>query len=100
PGVTATLSPANTGLNFPGVMERPIAADMNHDGITDIGLFVPTSVKGASAPAGDWYFLESPGPGALPGFIPSPASPFLGTLNALNHPFNPAPFTQDHFDNF
>jgi hypothetical protein len=73
---------------------------MNHDGITDIGMFVPRSLAGGRTATADWYFLESPGPAALPGFGPGPASPFRGTINAIAHPFNPAPFAQDHYANF
>ncbi len=95
PGADATFN-----FGFAGVMERPVAADMNHDGITDIGLFVPTSTPGSSTPGADWYILGSPGPGALPGFVPGPTSPYLGTLNAIAHAFNPAPFSQDQFFHF
>src|SRR5262249_55989538 len=35
-GVDATIH-----FGFPGVQERPVAADMDQDGVTDIGLFVP-----------------------------------------------------------
>jgi hypothetical protein len=87
---------------FPGILERPIAADMNDDGITDIGLFVPTSTTTGQDPAVDWYFLESPGHARLAGLTPGPASPYIGTVNALWHAFNPGPFSQDqmfHFGN-
>ena len=72
PGVTTTLS-----FGFPGVQERPVAADMNQDGITDIGLYVPTSLTSALNPGDNWYFLISQG------------TPVVGTINTLNHPFSP-----------
>ncbi len=91
---------------FAGVMERPVAADMNADGITDIGLFVPTSMSPIATPASNWYFLEStPGPAdpvvaqAILGGVPTGlALGIQGTINALNHPFSDTPFSQDqHF---
>jgi hypothetical protein len=95
PGVTVSFT-----RGYPGVMERPVAADMNRDGITDIGLWVPTTLASTQPLGSDWYFLESPGPVALPGFVPGPASPYLGTLGALDHAFNPSPFSQDQSFNF
>jgi hypothetical protein len=44
---------------FPGVLDRPIAADIDQDGIDDVGLWVPRN--SASLPQGvaEWYFLMS-----------------------------------------
>src|SRR5690606_37229704 len=39
------------------VRERPIAADMNGDGITDVGLFVPDRIAASPPDMADWYFL-------------------------------------------
>ncbi len=49
---------------FPGVLDKPIAADMDQDGIDDIGLWVPRN--SASLPEGvaEWYFLVSGTPTA------------------------------------
>jgi hypothetical protein len=89
-GVDATL---NFGL--PSVREIPVAADMNRDGITDIGLYEPGSVDPNTSTPAQWYFLESAGPVALANFVPNANSPFKGTINALNHQFAPSPFSQD-----
>ena len=75
---------------FPGVMERPVAEDLNRDGVTDIGLFVPTSLNSPNNPGADWYILVSQG------------TPVTGTINTLAHPFDDSPFTSDvyyHFGN-
>jgi hypothetical protein len=68
---------------FTGVLERPVAADMNADGVDDIGLFVPGLDGQPPRQTADWYFLVSSGP-AVP-----------GTISALQHPFTPAPFGND-----
>ncbi len=76
---------------FPGILERPVAADMNRDGVTDIGLFVPTTLHSGMNPGGVWYFLES-------NLAAGAAVP--GTISALAHVFNPSPFTSDVQDTF
>jgi hypothetical protein len=79
-----------TSLNFgfPGVSGRPVAADMNHDGITDIGLFEPGRQGNEPADTAEWYFLVSSGT-AVP-----------GTINTLAHPFSPTPLGSDLFFQF
>jgi hypothetical protein len=77
--VNAVLS-----FGFPSVGERPVAADMDHDGITDIGLWVPSS-PGQTA---SWYFLVSHG---TPVFLRN-ASP--------DHIFTPAPLGYDLYFTF
>jgi hypothetical protein len=61
--------PGNPGINgivdrtfrfgFAGPGERPVAADMNQDGIEDVGLWMPA--RDGIAPRGqaEWYFLVS-----------------------------------------
>jgi hypothetical protein len=68
----------------------PVAADMNGSGVTDIGLYVPQIPGGPDAgyqPAG-WYWLVSTG------------TPVVGTIDTLNHPFNPTPLGNDLYYSF
>ncbi|MBI1916750.1 MAG: hypothetical protein HYS12_18750, partial [Planctomycetes bacterium] len=85
-GVDATLN-----FGQPGVMERPVAADMNMDGVTDIGLWVPAQVgPSMPAPTAEWYFLVSTVSRVTT----------VGNISRLNHPFNPVPFGTDLFFDF
>jgi len=68
---------------YPGVAEKPVAADMDQDGIDDIGLFVP----GANGHDSAWYFLISNDFAGL--------KRVTGTVNTLDHQFSPAPLGQD-----
>ncbi len=52
--VQATI---NWGL--PGVLEQPVAADMDADGITDIGLYEPPRTGTLPIDSGNWQFLLS-----------------------------------------
>ncbi len=81
---------------FPGVLDRPVAADMDQDGIDDIGLWVPRD--SASLPQGvaEWYFLLS-GDFIAPG---GAGIRITGSVNTLNHPFEPVPFGNDLFAEF
>ena len=44
---------------FPGVLDRPVAADMDQDGIDDIGLWVPRNSANPPRIVAEWYFLVS-----------------------------------------
>ncbi len=68
---------ANSIISFgmPGTADRPVAADMDLDGIDDLGLWVPDA--GAGQGTGEWRFLMSSDP--------------VG----LDHPFSPAPLGHD-----
>jgi len=85
--VQATI---NWGL--PGVLERPVAADMDMDGITDIGLYLPPRTGTLPLESGNWQFLISGDFGRQ----------FRGgnQVQALNHPFAPAPLGRDLFAQF
>src|SRR5262249_19500030 len=73
---------ATIRFGTPGAMARPVAADMNRDGVTDVGIFVPNTTNTSA----DYFFLVSTG------------APVPGTVNTLNHPFSPPPFGSDlHF---
>lgn len=72
-----------------GIGERPVAADMDQDGIDDIGLWIPNT--GTQNGTAEWRFL-------LSDFANNPP----GTVNALDHPFSPVPLGSDlsaHFGN-
>jgi len=75
-------------FGFAGVRERPVAADMDQDGVTDIGLFVPAGLGGASNEAAHWYFLVSANRGTP------------GSVGHFNHEFAPSPLGTDLFFNF
>ncbi len=63
-------------FGFPGVMEQPVAADMDGDGIDDLGLYVPRR-NGNTSQYAEWYFLISSDP------------------DGLDHPFAPSPLGSD-----
>jgi hypothetical protein len=78
---------------FIGVRERPVAADMDGDGITDVGLWVPDRAGAADDKAGEWYWLLS--------------DDFNGSKRVngdlkktLDHEFSPSPLGQDLFGRF
>jgi len=92
-------------FGFPGVGEIPVAADMNQDGITDIGLWTPSGTNGDTT--AQWYFLMSndlpPSLGGAPPIAyPAPLTSSAGLAASiaflqgqLDHPFSPAPLGQD-----
>src|SRR5262249_46091962 len=73
---------------FPDKTAHPVTADMNGDGVTDIGLYVPQSVNPDSSLTSGWYWLVSQG------------TPVVGTINTLAHAFNPSPFSNDLYFSF
>jgi hypothetical protein len=77
---------------FPGVADKPVAADMDQDGIDDVGLWVPRT--SASLPQGvaEWYFLLSSDPNGV--------NRITGQANTLDHAFTPTPFGFDIFAEF
>src|SRR5204863_10763 len=64
------------------------AADMNRDGVTDVGVYVPRSDDSSETLVSDWYFLVSQG------------TPTAGSVSTLNHAFNQTPFSNDRFFTF
>ncbi len=77
---------ATIAFGFPGVRERPVAADMDRDGVDDLGLYVPDSSNAAGLGSADWYFLISHG------------KPTPGSVSQLRHDFKPTPLGNDlHF---
>ena len=81
---------------FPGTLDRPIAADIDRDGIDDIGLWVPRDNAQIPTALAEWYFLISNN-FAAPG-VPGAAT--TGTIARLNHPFTTAPFGFDLYAEF
>lgn len=78
-------------FDIAGTFQKAIAADMNGDGIDDLGLFVSRREAIAPAEAAEWYFLISNRAAPLAG---------PGNVNALNHAFTPVPFGKDIFAQF
>ncbi len=88
-------------FGFPGVGEVPLAADMDMDGITDIGLWVPGRAGSTTADIAETFFLISHD------FDPATAMPRNTGLvdpdaafNLLNHAFTPTPLGNDLYSNF
>ena len=79
---------ATISFGVGSVNARPVAADFNRDGVTDIGLFVPDGSTTTPSDTADWYILQSTG------------TPTAGTVNTLNHPFDPTPLGNDLFFQF
>jgi len=74
-------------INFgsPGIKDRPVAADMDGDGITDIGLWIPRSGTDQGTP--EWRFIVSNDPGHV--------TRLVGSANTLIHPFSPVTLGHD-----
>jgi hypothetical protein len=82
---------ATINFDFPGNGEVPVAADMDQDGITDIGLWVPGGQSNQPSESGEFYFLLSNDvPLTLGGAPPKPHS-----IALLDHPFSPTPIGGD-----
>ena len=76
-------------LDFSGVRERPVAADMNQDGIDDLGLWVPDRSGATPEEGAEWYFL-----------ISNASLQEDGSVAPLDHSFEPVPFGDDLFAQF
>ncbi len=91
----ATITKGNfgsEGFGFIGVREKPVAADMDQDGIDDIGLWVPDRAGVAPVENGEWYFLVSNDHAGT--------KREHGKLVTLDHPFTPVPFGKDLYASF
>ncbi len=80
-----------------GVNTRPVAADLDQDGITDIGLYTPVSTGGTSNSPSDWYFWVSNDPATNTAGLPLAQKRIIGQVNTLNHPFSETPLGHDIF---
>jgi hypothetical protein len=88
-------------LSFIGKRERPVAADFNQDGVTDLGLWVPDRSGQVPGEGGEWYILVSTPTAGFPNRAALAAAPTaLDRLAWLNHEFRPIPFGSDIFAQF
>ncbi len=76
---------------FPGVRERPVAADMNGDGVDDIGLWAPDGTALVPGDLGEWFFLVSNNDPATPAI----ENTVLDRISGGFVSFTPTPFGQD-----
>ncbi|MEX0641281.1 MAG: Ig-like domain-containing protein [Pirellulales bacterium] len=83
------------GFGFPGVLERPVAGDLNQDGFDDLGLWVPNRSGVTPERDAEWYFLVSVDPEtdeSVSLFERIETNPTSG-LPVIN--FTPVPFGHD-----
>ena len=93
--VRTTQFRLGSGFSFIGVRERPVAADMDGDGIDDIGLWVPDRSGATPREIAEWYFLVSDGRSILDRFGADPLDPGTNVID-----FTPVPFGRDVFAQF
>jgi hypothetical protein len=74
PGINGTID-RQFKFGFIGPGERPVAADMNQDGIEDVGLWVPARDGVTPREGSEWYFLVS---GVVGNNTAGPGNPPLG----------------------
>lgn len=79
--------PLTIDFGFIGVREMPVAADMDQDGIDDIGLWVPDRAGVNPENSAEWYFLVSNDPLGV--------NRAVNTVVTLDHRFEPVPFGPD-----
>ncbi len=120
--VGPTLNPKLPGLSgavdrefrfgFIGVGERPVAADFDKDGFSDLGLWVPNRPGVTPGEGGEWYILVSGGKSLVVDTV-TPAGVGVGNgrivvdpiggANVLTNniiPFTPVPFGKDLYARF
>ncbi len=96
--LTARVGTPENPNGFAGVRERPVAGDMNGDGIDDLGLYLPDGAILAPGQQGQWYFLMSaddPNTIAVEGTIADRFTAGNGFVS-----FNTSPFGNDLFAQF
>ncbi|WP_254513390.1 dockerin type I domain-containing protein [Anatilimnocola floriformis] len=81
-------------FGFPGNRERPIAADFDKDGFTDIGLWTPDRTTQTPGDDAEWYILVSGGTSLLNRIVVDPI-PAPGAVTSNIIPFKPTPFGND-----
>ncbi len=84
--------PVAADQGFSGFGEKPLAGDMNLDGIDDIVLWVPGREGQLPKEAGEFYFLVSDG---LPAVAPAVIAPAITFA-----PYSPAPLGNDLYAQF
>ena len=89
PAYRPTIYVGGDGIQL-GATTRPVAADMDQDGITDIGLYTPEGTGGTSSSPSDWYFWTSDAftTNTQGQTVTPPVTPIPGTVVTLNHPFS------------
>lgn len=93
---------ATARFDFAAAGERPVAADMDGDGIDDLGLWHPAGSIPAPVDSAEWYFIVSHGkPLARPDVTPATPGDRVEVDPIDGQPaffFTPAPFAHDlHF---
>ena len=83
-------------FGFIGVRERPVAADMDQDGVDDLGLWVPDREGVTDRDQSEWYFLVSNGESLLKRL--SPQDDPVNTNQTID--FTPIPFGPDIYARF
>ena len=83
-----TIHVGGDGIQL-GATTRPVAADMDGDGITDIGLYTPDTTGGTSSSPSNWYFWLSNDFATNTQGQALPQQRVTGQVNTLNHPFSP-----------
>jgi len=91
-GATYSTVRTITTLSFIGVRERPVAADIDQDGIDDIGLWTPDRSGATPEEACEWYFLISDDHAGT--------KRVTGSVTTLDHEYTPVPFGKDTYARF
>ncbi len=106
-GLTGTVEDTiDIEFSAAGRVDRPVAADMDRDGIDDLGLWIPGREGQTPREEGEWYFLLSNDfPRAMPagGVAVAGVAPVgrqLGTAVTLDHAFHTTPLGHDMFAQF
>ncbi len=81
-------------FGFPGVRERPVAADMDQDGFDDIGLWTPDRTTQSNGEDAEWFILVSGGVSLVNRIAVDPI-PAPSTVTPFIIPFTPTPFGAD-----
>lgn len=105
PGVSVAAGSYHANINgktdvqfrfgFPGVRERPIAADFDRDGIDDLGLWTPDRSGAVPQETAEWYILISARTSIRTRIAPDPQA--IGG-NIVD--FTPVPFGNDLYAQF
>ena len=84
--------PVGNGYQL-GARTIPVAADMDRDGITDVGLYVPDGTGGTGTPTSQWFWIVSDDPATDTNGLPLKQLRKTGTVNVLQMRASPSPFS-------